>query len=55
MHLKIHLRFYIYIYALLLFSNPLKMNKIDQNMSELRQIVCKKHNFNISAFVGFIV
>jgi len=24
-------------------------------MSELWQIVCKKHNFNISAFVGFIV
>ena len=32
-----------------MFSNSLKMIKIDQNISELWQIVCKKYNFNISA------
>jgi hypothetical protein len=31
------------------------MIKIDRNMSQLCQIVGKKYNFNISAFVGFIV
>jgi len=31
------------------------MITIDLNMSELRQIVCKDYNFNISALVGFIV
>ena len=44
-----------FICALLIFSNFLKMNKIGRNMSELRQIVCKKYNCNISAFVGFVV
>jgi len=34
-------------------SNSLKMIKIDRNMSEVWQILCKKYNFNISAFVGF--
>ena len=28
--------------------------KTDQNMSELWQIVCKKYNFNTSAFVGLL-
>jgi len=41
--------------ALLMFGNSLKMTKIDQNTSELWQIVCKKYNFNISAFVCFSV
>jgi len=31
-----------FIYALLLFINSLKMIKIDRNMSDLWQIVCKK-------------
>ena len=31
------------------------MFKIDRNMSELWQIVCKKYNFNINALVGFIM
>jgi len=38
-----------------MFSNSLKMITIDRNMSELSQIVGKLYNFNISAFVGFIV
>jgi len=38
-----------------MFSNYLKMIKIDVNISELWQIVCKKFNFNFSAFVGCIV
>ena len=37
-----------------MFSNPLKMNKIDGNASELWQIGCEKYNFNIGAFVGFL-
>ena len=39
--------------ALLMFSSSLKMTKIDQNT--LGQIVCKKYNFDISAFVCFSV
>ena len=31
-----------------------RMIKIDQNMSDLWQILCKKYYFNISAFFGFI-
>jgi hypothetical protein len=38
MYLIIRLSFYIY---LLMFSNPLKMIKIDRNMSELWQFACK--------------
>ena len=34
-----------------MFSNSLRMIKTYQNTSELWQIVCKKHNFNISVFV----
>jgi len=36
-------------------GNSLKVIKIDRNMSELRHILCKKYNFNISAFVGSVV
>ena len=43
------------MYALMIFSNSLKMIKIDQNMLDSWQIVCKKYNFIISEFVGFIV
>jgi predicted nucleic acid-binding Zn finger protein len=50
--LIIHIRF---IQASLMFTNSLKMIKIDRNMSDLRQIVCKKYNYNISVFVGFIL
>jgi hypothetical protein len=39
----------------LTFSSSLNMIKIDLNMPEFWQIVCKQHNCNISAFVGFIV
>jgi hypothetical protein len=52
LYLIIHLHFK---YALLMFSNSLKMIKIDRSMSELWQIVCKKCNFNIIAFEGLIV
>jgi len=38
-----------------MFSISLQMIKIDRNMSELQQMVCKKYIFNISDFVGFIV
>jgi hypothetical protein len=38
-----------------MFRNSLKIIKIDRNMSVPWQIVCKIYNFNISAFVGFIV
>jgi hypothetical protein len=38
-----------------MFSNSLKMIKVDRNMSELWQIACKKCNLNISATVGFII
>jgi hypothetical protein len=31
------------------------MIKVDINMSDLWQFVCKKYNFDISGFVGFIV
>jgi hypothetical protein len=41
--------------AYIMFSNSLKIVKIDRKMSELWQIVSKKYNFNISVFVGFIV
>jgi len=45
----------VFIYALLTFSNSLRMLKIYRNM-ELQQIVCKnKYNFNIIAFAGFTV
>jgi hypothetical protein len=43
------------MYGLLMISNSLKMITIDRNKSELRQIVCKDYNFNISARVGFNV
>ena len=38
-----------------MFSNSLQMINTDRNISELWQIVCKKYNFNISAFVGCIL
>ena len=38
-----------------MFSNCRRMIKTDLNMSQLWQIVCKECNFNIGAFVGFIV
>jgi hypothetical protein len=44
-----------FIYALLIFSNSLRGNTIEWNMLQLQKIVCKKYNFNIRAFVGFIV
>jgi hypothetical protein len=37
-----------------MFSNSLRMIKIDLNVSELSQIVCKDYNLNITAFVVFI-
>ena len=38
-----------------MFINSVKM-KIDRNTSDFWQIVCKNvDNFNITAFVGFIV
>jgi hypothetical protein len=36
-----------------MFSNSLKMIKVDRNMLDLLQNVCEKYTFNISAFVGF--
>jgi len=38
-----------------MFTVSLKMIKIDRNVLELWQIVCKNINFNISAFAGFIM
>jgi hypothetical protein len=38
-----------------MFSNSLKMVKIDWSMSELRKIVCRRYNINISTIVGFVV
>jgi hypothetical protein len=38
-----------------MISSLMKMNKIDRNMSEFGQIVCKKYDFSISAFAGFTV
>jgi hypothetical protein len=38
-----------------MFSNSLKMIKIDQNVLESWQIVCKKYNFVIREYVDFIV
>jgi len=42
------------MYALLKLSNSLKMIRIDRNISDLWQIVCKKYNFktNISVFIS---
>jgi hypothetical protein len=45
----------MFSYVLLMFSNSLKMIKIDRNMSQSWQIMCKMYNFNIIAFVGFVV
>jgi hypothetical protein len=45
----------IFKLALLLFSQSLKMIKIDRNMTDLSQIVCKQYVFNISLFVGFML
>ena len=42
-------------HAILIFSNAVKIIKIDWNVSQLWQIVGKKYHFNITAFVGFIV
>jgi hypothetical protein len=47
--------FVIFIYILLMFSNCLKMFKIDRNMSELWHIELKEYNINISGFVAVIV
>ena len=44
----------LYVYALLIFSNSLKMIKTDRNMSEFWHFACKEY-INISAFCGFIV
>jgi len=42
--------------AFLMFSNSLKMIKINRNMPEFWQTVWrKKHDFNVTATVGFIV
>jgi len=49
------IRLWFYIYALMMFSNSLRMIRTDGNMSELWQIVGKKYSLNISAFIGFIV
>jgi hypothetical protein len=38
-----------------MFSNSLKIITIDGNTLEIWQTVCKKYNFNIWVFVGFIV
>jgi len=39
-----------------MFINSVKMMMRDRNMLEFRQIVCKNiDNFNVTAFVGFIV
>ena len=38
-----------------MFSNSPGMTKMDRNISELQQIVCEEHNFNICAFVGYCV
>jgi hypothetical protein len=46
---------YGFKYALMMPSNSIKMIKPDRNMSRLRQILCKKCNFNIGAFVVFVV
>jgi len=45
----------VFLYSLLMFSKSLRMTKIHWNMSKLWQIVCKNHNFNTSAIVGFTV
>ena len=37
-----------------MFSSSLNMIKIERNMSQLWQNVCKKYNINISKFVGFM-
>jgi hypothetical protein len=50
-----YLRIYLCSYIVLMFTKSLKMIKIDQNMSEIQQIVCTKYNFNISLLAGFIV
>jgi hypothetical protein len=38
-----------------MLNNSMKMMKIDRNMSELWQIVCKNIIFNIDAFLGFVI
>jgi len=45
----------VFVYAVMMFSNSLCMIRTDQNMLEILVVVCKKCNFNSSAFVGFIV
>jgi hypothetical protein len=43
------------MYALVMFSNDLRMIETDKKMLELQPNVRKTCNFNISAFVGLIV
>jgi hypothetical protein len=45
---------HVIILALMMICNSLKLNKLDQNVLELRKIVCREYKFNISAFVGLI-
>jgi len=52
---KIKTHISVFVYDLLMIRNSLKMIKIDRNMSELRKMVCKTYNFNLSALVGFII
>jgi len=49
------LSIHVSIYALVTLSNSMKMIERDRNMLELRGILCKKYNLNISASVGFII
>ena len=44
----------MFLHALLMFSNPLKMIEIGRNMSELWQIVFKNVILSTREFVGFI-
>jgi len=54
-YIYIYIKYDIFIYALIMFRNFLRMIKTDRNMSELWQIVCIKCNFYIGAYVCFIV
>jgi hypothetical protein len=53
-HISYHI-YHIYIISYHISLNSLGMTKTDRNVSQLWQIVCKKCNFNIGAFVDFTV
>ena len=52
---NVNLIIYVFIYALFMLSNSLRMIKIYRNMSQLWETVCKKYDLHISVIVRLVV